>query len=136
MTASKSSEKQVRLGVSPLSWTNDVLKDLGGDIPLEVCLKDAAEIGYEGMELGRKFPKDPKELSAKLSEIRASIGRWLVLRVPRRPVAGGRMGGRFRPCPIVRGMRMSRACLWRVWKDAGRFPFGPAAEPKPWFEIS
>lgn len=25
----------VRLGISPLSWTNDVLEELGGDIPLE-----------------------------------------------------------------------------------------------------
>ena len=55
------------MGVSPLSWTNDVLADLGGDVPLEVCLKDAADIGYEGVELGRKFPRDPQELSSKLS---------------------------------------------------------------------
>ena len=62
------SEKQVRLAVSPLSWTNDVLADLGGDIPLEVCLSEASEIGYEGTELGRKYPKDPKVLAPKLSE--------------------------------------------------------------------
>jgi len=68
MAAFESSGKHIRLGISPLSWTNDVLADLGADIPLEVCLKDAAEIGYEGVELGRKFPKDPKELSTKLSE--------------------------------------------------------------------
>ena len=36
----------VRLGVSPLSWANDVLEDLGADIPLETCLNDAAEVGY------------------------------------------------------------------------------------------
>jgi inosose dehydratase len=30
---------QVRLGVSPLSWTNDDLEELGGDIPLETSLK-------------------------------------------------------------------------------------------------
>ena len=32
---------EVHLGVSPLSWTNDVLKELGAEIPLETCLKDA-----------------------------------------------------------------------------------------------
>jgi inosose dehydratase len=68
MAAVESSQKQVRLGVSPLSWTNDVLPDLGGDVPLEVCLKEAADIGYEGVELGRKFPRDPSELRPKLSE--------------------------------------------------------------------
>jgi inosose dehydratase len=68
MANTENSKTQVRLGVSPLSWTNDVLADLGGDVPLEVCLKDASDIGYEGVELGRKFPKDPKVLSPKLSE--------------------------------------------------------------------
>jgi inosose dehydratase len=62
------------LGVSPLSWTNDVLAELGGDIPLESCLKDASETGYEGVELGRKFPRD----SQKLSSILSSYGLRLV----------------------------------------------------------
>src|SRR5271165_6562758 len=48
----------VRLGVSPLSWANDVLEDLGADIPLETCLSDAGEVGFQGVELGRKFPRD------------------------------------------------------------------------------
>ncbi|HEY5706772.1 MAG TPA: myo-inosose-2 dehydratase [Terrimicrobiaceae bacterium] len=77
MTASQSSEKPVRLGISPLSWTNDVLADLGGDVPLEVCLKDAQKIGFEGVEFGRKFPKDPRELSPKLSSYGLQLaGGW------------------------------------------------------------
>ena len=52
----------VRLGVSPLSWTNEVLEDLGGDTPVETCLADAAAAGYAGVELGRKFPRDPAVL--------------------------------------------------------------------------
>jgi inosose dehydratase len=68
METSEKSGNRARLGISPLSWTNDVLADLGDEIPLEVCLREASEIGYEGVELGRKFPKDPKELSSKLSE--------------------------------------------------------------------
>jgi len=67
----------VHLGVSPLSWTNDVLIELGGDIPLETCLKDAAEIGYEGVELGRKFPRDGQKLSSILSGYGLQlIGGW------------------------------------------------------------
>jgi inosose dehydratase len=77
MGTSEKSKAQVRLGVSPLSWTNDVLADLGGDVPLEVCLKDAADIGYEGVELGRKFPRDPNELRPKLSEYGLQLaGGW------------------------------------------------------------
>jgi len=68
---------EVHLGVSPLSWTNDVLAELGGDISLETCLKDAAEIGYEGVELGRKFPKDGQKLSSILSDYGLRlIGGW------------------------------------------------------------
>jgi inosose dehydratase len=68
METSNKSLDRVRLGVSPLSWTNDVLHDLGDEIPLEQCLREASEIGYEGVELGRKFPKDPAVLRPKLSE--------------------------------------------------------------------
>ena len=68
---------EIHLGVSPLSWTNDVLAELGGDIPLETCLKDASEIGYEGVELGRKFPRDGQKLSSILSEYGLRlIGGW------------------------------------------------------------
>lgn len=59
--------KGVRIAVSPLSWTNDVLEDLGADISLETCLTDAAEVGYEGIELGRKFPRDQTRLQPILN---------------------------------------------------------------------
>ncbi len=77
MTTSKKSSPELALGISPLSWTNDVLAELGGDIPLEVCLQDAADIGYEGMELGRKFPRIGSELLPKLSGYGLRlIGGW------------------------------------------------------------
>jgi inosose dehydratase len=67
----------IHLGVSPLSWTNDVLTELGGDTPLETCLKDAAEIGYEGVELGRKFPREGQKLSSILSDYGLRlVGGW------------------------------------------------------------
>ena len=47
-----------RVAISPLSWTNDVLEDLGGDTPLEQCLSEASQAGYVGIELGRKFPRE------------------------------------------------------------------------------
>ncbi|KQS78988.1 myo-inosose-2 dehydratase [Rhizobium sp. Leaf384] len=56
----------VRLAVSPLSWTNDVLEDLGADIPVETCLDDAARAGYEGVELGRKLPRTTEALAPLL----------------------------------------------------------------------
>lgn len=59
---------RIHVGVSPLSWTNDVLEDLGGDIPLETCLAEAAEAGYEGIELGRKFPRTIETLAPVLNQ--------------------------------------------------------------------
>ncbi len=57
----------VRLGVSPLSWANDILGDLGANIPLETCLAEASEVGYAGVELGRKFPRDAATLGPLLN---------------------------------------------------------------------
>ena len=58
----------VRIGVNPLSWMNDDLPSLGGETTLETALKEGAEIGYQGFELGNKFPKDGPGLKAKLAE--------------------------------------------------------------------
>lgn len=60
---------RIQLGVSPLSWTNDVLLDLGDNIPLETCLNQAASAGYKGIELGRKFPRTTAELAPLLKEV-------------------------------------------------------------------
>ena len=67
----------VRIGVNPLSWMNDDLPSLGGETPLEVALAEGREIGYEGFELGNKFPKDGPGLKAKLDEFGlACVSGW------------------------------------------------------------
>ena len=58
----------VNIGINPLSWMNDDLPSLGGETPLELALREGKEIGYEGFELGNKFPKDGPGLKAKLDE--------------------------------------------------------------------
>ncbi|MES2948580.1 MAG: myo-inosose-2 dehydratase [Pseudomonadota bacterium] len=58
----------VRIGINPLSWMNDDLPSLGGETLLETALREGKEIGYEGFELGNKFPKDGPALKAKLDE--------------------------------------------------------------------
>ncbi|TPI35900.1 myo-inosose-2 dehydratase [Mesorhizobium sp. B3-1-9] len=52
----------VRLGINPITWTNDDVPELGGDTPLETCLSETAEAGYAGTELGGKFPRDSRAL--------------------------------------------------------------------------
>ena len=36
----------IRLGIAPIAWSNDDLPELGGDTPLEVCLKESREAGF------------------------------------------------------------------------------------------
>jgi myo-inosose-2 dehydratase len=57
---------RVRLGANPIIWSNDDLRELGADITLEACLADAQAVGFEGMELGHKFPREPQALAAVL----------------------------------------------------------------------
>jgi inosose dehydratase len=53
---------KVRIGINPITWTNDDVPELGGDTPLEVCLAETRQAGYSGTELGGKFPRRSAEL--------------------------------------------------------------------------
>ena len=57
----------VRLGVSPIAWSNDDLPELGGDTPLETCLLEARQAGFDGIELGNKFPREASLLRPLLA---------------------------------------------------------------------
>jgi inosose dehydratase len=52
----------VRLGINPITWSNDDLPELGGDIPLEVCLAETRMAGFSGIEMGGKFPRVASDL--------------------------------------------------------------------------
>jgi inosose dehydratase len=67
----------IRFGVSPIAWVNDDMPELGGDTPLETILADAREIGFTGVELGGKFPKDPAVLKPLLASYELDlVGGW------------------------------------------------------------
>jgi inosose dehydratase len=57
----------VKIGINPISWSNDDLPSLGGETPLEVALTEGKRIGYEGFELGNKFPRESEALRKVLS---------------------------------------------------------------------
>ena len=63
----------VRIGANPIGWSNDDMRELGGATPLEVCLAEAKEAGFEGMELGHKFPREPKALREVLGKFGLSL---------------------------------------------------------------
>ena len=58
----------VRLGINPITWSNDDVPELGGDISLERCLSETREAGFLGSELGGKFPRVAEELRAVLAQ--------------------------------------------------------------------
>lgn len=60
----------VKIGINPISWSNDDLPSLGGETPLSTALTEGREIGYQGFELGNKFPREP----AALRELMAGYG--------------------------------------------------------------
>src|SRR5579863_5965583 len=63
----------VRLGISPIGWSNDDLPALGGATPLETCLAEACRAGFAGIELGHKFPRDPAVLRPILERHRLTL---------------------------------------------------------------
>jgi inosose dehydratase len=77
----------IRFGVSPIAWINDDLPELGGETPVETVLRDARALGFEGIELGGKFSRDPVRLGAQLdAHSLALIGGWWSAALLVRPV--------------------------------------------------
>ncbi len=52
----------IRIGINPITWSNDDMPEVGGRTPLETCLREAKQAGYDGIEKGNKFPTDPAAL--------------------------------------------------------------------------
>ncbi len=78
----------VRIGINPLTWTNDDMPELGGETPLEVCLSETAQAGYAGIELGNKFPRQAYKLKPILARHRlALVSGWYSGRLLTRSVA-------------------------------------------------
>src|SRR5262252_3445715 len=78
----------VRLGISPIGWSNDDLPELGGATPLETCLAEGRLAGFQGIELGNKFPRDPEVLRPILERHRLSlISGWYSGHLMERSVA-------------------------------------------------
>jgi inosose dehydratase len=57
----------VRIGINPITWTNDDMPELGGDTSVDTCCAEARQAGYSGIEMGGKFPKDPEAMKALMA---------------------------------------------------------------------
>src|ERR1700710_853642 len=67
----------VRLGTNPIGWSNDDLRELGGETSLETCLAEARSAGFDGIELGHKFLREAEALRPILKRHRlALVSGW------------------------------------------------------------
>ena len=67
----------VRFGVSPIAWINDDMPELGADTSLEQVLAEARDIGFAGIELGGRFPRDAATLATLLAGFQLLlVGGW------------------------------------------------------------
>lgn len=55
-------EHSVKLGIAPIAWTNDDMPELGRDNTFEQCISEMALAGFQGSEVGNKYPRSPDRL--------------------------------------------------------------------------
>ena len=65
--------KQIKIGISPIGWSNDDLHQLGGDIPFQQCIEEMHKAGYAGCEIGHKFPRSPGALQQAIEPLNLQI---------------------------------------------------------------
>lgn len=56
----------IRVGCAPIAWVNDDMPALGGETTYQQILSEVALAGYDGTEIGNKYPKDPQVLNKEL----------------------------------------------------------------------
>ena len=59
-------KKKIKLGIAPIAWTNDDMPDLGAENTFEQCVSEMALAGFEGCEVGNKYPNDTSTLKKAL----------------------------------------------------------------------
>ncbi len=81
-------KENIKLGIAPIGWTNDDMPDLGKEITFEQCVSEMALAGYEGCEIGNKYPSDPKKLLEYLDIRGLKIAnRWFSSFILNKPFA-------------------------------------------------
>ena len=80
----------IRFGVSPIAWINDDMPELGADTSLEHVLAEARDIGFAGIELGGRFPRDAATLATLLARFQlVLVGGLSLIHILK--AAGGRV---------------------------------------------
>lgn len=68
--------KNIRIGIHPMTWTNDDLPELGKNNTFKQCVSEIALAGFVGSEIGSKYPMDADVLKKELDLRGLSISGW------------------------------------------------------------
>lgn len=69
--------QKIKIGIAPIGWTNDDMPDLGSEITFEQCVSEMALAGYQGCEVGNKYPKTAEKIHEYLDIRGLTIAnRW------------------------------------------------------------
>lgn len=69
-------ERPFKLGIHPINWVGEDVREHGADTPFETIVNDIAALGLTGTEMGRKFPADAKLLKHELDLRGISLVSW------------------------------------------------------------
>ena len=69
--------KKVKLGICPIGWSNDDMWDLGDENTFQQCISEMKLAGYDGCEVGHKYPEDKEVLKHMLDARNMTIAsKW------------------------------------------------------------
>ena len=69
--------KKVRLGICPIGWSNDDMWDLGDENTFQQCISEMKLAGFDGCEVGHKYPEDKTVLKHMLDVRNMTIAsKW------------------------------------------------------------
>lgn len=63
----------MKLAIAPIGWSNDDMPEVGAHISFEQCIDEMAVAGFDGCEVGHKFPRDPIILKHALSSRKLQV---------------------------------------------------------------
>lgn len=78
--------KNIKYACAPIAWTNDDMPELGSENSFEQCISEMALAGYEGTEIGNKYPRNPEVLKSYLEPRGLSVASaWISLYLTSEP---------------------------------------------------
>lgn len=78
--------RDIRYACAPIAWTNDDMPELGSNNSFEQCISEMALAGYEGTEIGNKYPRDTEVLKTYLEPRGLSVASaWISLYLTSEP---------------------------------------------------